>query len=553
MIKFNLKDVYKIYKNGSVVNKINAEVDTTPTSRLPEGYTEVEYIRQSSSTIRHNSSNKWTVPINNMVSGDSFTIIFSMDSTGQNGVSRYISIFGSDEVFAIRQDSGYGYNLNTKYFTNANTARGNYTMEYDTKLSFNYKPSLITVTNVTTGVQTLVNLSQSSGYNPSGELGVYGYWYGGTGEYLMKGNVYEIKIEGTDETIKYNYIPCKRDSDNKVGLYDIVNNVFASPSGFTITAGQEVTPTGTTSESKVVFQYVTSGDTPTPPTPVDYSTQYTTFVAESDNVTFSLYGGGSASNTFQYSTDSGTTWNNVTIGQTTSAINTGEKMMFKASGLTVGQETGIGTIRPSGNASVEGNIMSLVYGDNFSGQTTIPANFQFRKLFSGATHITNAENMIVTASSFPKQCYSQMFQGCSSLVKAPKTVGTSASTFSGDYCFSDMFANCSAMTVAPELPMTTLGTQCYWYMIQGCTSLTQAPLLPAPSINTQSYCGLFYGCTNLESVTCLATAGISTSNCNEWMKNVQTTSGIFTKAASATWSRGQNAVPNNWTIVDYSA
>ena len=274
MIKFNSKDVYKIYKNGSVVNKIDDYVSgNTPTSRLPEGYTEVEYIRQSSSTIRHNSSNKWTVPINNMVSGDSFTIIFSMDSTGQNGVSRYISIFGSDEVFAIRQDSGYGYNLNTKYFTNANTARGNYTMEYDTKLSFNYKPSLITVTNVTTGVQTLVNLSQSSGYNPSGELGVYGYWYGGTAEYLMKGNVYEIKIEGTDETIKYNYIPCKRDSDNKVGLYDIVNNVFASPSGFTITAGQEVTPTGTTSESKAVFQYLTSGDTPTP-LPYDAEIEY---------------------------------------------------------------------------------------------------------------------------------------------------------------------------------------------------------------------------------------------------------------------------------------
>lgn len=207
-------------------------------SRLPSGYTEVEYIRQPSSTLRQNVP-AWNIPITNMVSGDSFTIVFSMDSS-QNGMSRYISIFGSDEVFAIRQDSGYGYNLNTKYFTNANTARGNYTMEYDTKLRFNYKPSLITVTNVATGVWTTVNLNQSSGYNPSGNLGVFGYWYGGTGEYLMMGNVYEIKIEGSDDTLKYDYIPCKRDSDNKVGLYDIVNGLFTSPSGFTITAGPEV-------------------------------------------------------------------------------------------------------------------------------------------------------------------------------------------------------------------------------------------------------------------------------------------------------------------------
>ena len=342
--------------------------------------------------------------------------------------------------------------------------------------------------------------------------------------------------------IKFNSKTCKK-------IYkggDIVNSITDYVSGNT--------PTGTTSESKVVFQYITDGNEPTPPTPtpIDYANEYLSFVAEADNVTFSLYGG-TAGNTFQYSTDSGTTWNNVAIGQTTSAINTGDKMMFKASGLTVNNELGIGTIRPSSSASVEGNIMSLCYGDNFSGQTTIPANFQFRKLFSGATNITNAENMIVTASSFPKQCYSQMFQSCSNLVKAPKVVGTSASTFSGDYCFSDMFANCTSMTVAPELPMTSLGKQCYWYMMQGCTSLTQAPLLPATTINTQSYCGLFMGCTNLNSVTCLATGGISTSNCNEWMKNVQTTSGTFTKAAGYEgWSRGQNAVPNNWTIVDYS-
>lgn len=214
-----------------------------------------------------------------MVSGDSFTIIFSMDSTNQSGISKYISIFGSDEVFAIRQDSGYGYNFNTKYFRNANTARGNYTMEYDTKLSFNYKPSLLTVTNVATSVQTLVNLNQSSGYNPSGNLGVFGYWYGGYQEYLMMGNIYEIKIEGSDDTLKYDYIPCKRDSDNKVGLYDIVNNVFTSPSSFNITAGQEVAPQP--QKETLYWQYADMG-TPTPPLPYDAEVQY----LESDGASY---------------------------------------------------------------------------------------------------------------------------------------------------------------------------------------------------------------------------------------------------------------------------
>lgn len=301
---------------------------------------------------------------------------------------------------------------------------------------------------------------------------------------------------------------------------------------------------GTSSITKVYVgtELVYPTDTPTH----DYSQDYLTLVAETDNVSFQLVGGVNG-NTFQYSIDDGSTWNNVSIGQTTSSINTGDKMMFKASGLTIAQETGIGTIRPSGNASVEGNIMSLCYGDNFSGQTTIPANFQFRKLFSGATHITSAENFVLPSTTFPKSCYSQMFQGCTNLVTPPKVVGTSASTFNGDYCFSDMFANCSSMTKAPELPMTILGTQCYWYMMQGCTSLTEAPVLPALTINTQSYCGMFYGCTSLNSITCLATAGISTSNCNNWVTNVSS-GGTFVKVTSASWSTGTSGIPSGWTV-----
>lgn len=223
-----------VYEKGDLIEADSPDCD----SRLPDGYTEVEYIRQSSSYLRQNVA-AWTIPITNMVNGDSFTIIFSMDSTGQYNTSKYISIFGSNEVFAIRNDRGYSYGLNTAYFK-YNLSNASYTMEYNTKLSFNYKPSLLTITNVATGVQTLISLSYSRSYSPSGNLGVYGYWYGGTNEYLMRGNIYEIKIEGTDDTLKYDYIPCKRDSDNKVGLYDIVNGLFTSPSGFRITAGPDV-------------------------------------------------------------------------------------------------------------------------------------------------------------------------------------------------------------------------------------------------------------------------------------------------------------------------
>lgn len=298
----------------------------------------------------------------------------------------------------------------------------------------------------------------------------------------------------------------------------------------------------------VCYQKITN-ETPTPPpTPIDYGNEYLTFVAQTDNVTFSLYGGNS-SNVFQYSLDNGSTWNNLQIGQTSPSINNGDKIYWKASGLTINSELGIGTIRPSASATVEGNIMSIIYSDNFSGQTEIPSNFQLRKLFSGATNITSAENLVLPATTVKKQCYSQMFQGCNKLVKAPKTIGSTAMTWSGDYIMSDMFHGCTELTTAPELLSLTLGTQCYWSMFEGCTSLTTSPILSASTLATQCYQGMFSGCTSLNTITCLAT-NPSTNFTTVWASNVSS-SGTFYKHPNANWPTGNNGIPNNWTVQDY--
>ena len=281
-----------------------------------------------------------------------------------------------------------------------------------------------------------------------------------------------------------------------------------------------------------------------PPTPIDYSVQYLTLVAETDGVSYK-YDTYTSSNILQYSTDSGTTWSNLSHNQSTPSVNNGDKVLFKASGLTVNGERGLGRITPSASASVEGNIMSLAYGDNFSGQTVVPNNFQFRKLFSGVTTITSAENMVLPATTIKKQCYSQMFQGCSNLVTAPKVIGSSAMTWSGDYCWSDMFNSCISLVNAPQLPALNLGSQCYWYMFQNCTSLTTAPELLATTTVTQCYNGMFSGCISLNYIKVMSSNGFKMS---EWVKNVAS-SGTFIKNSSATFSScGQNTYPCNWTV-----
>lgn len=223
-----------------------------------------------------------------------------------------------------------------------------------------------------------------------------------------------------------------------------------------------------------------------------YSGQYLTFVAGADNMSVGLTSAGN--NVYQYSIDDGATWSNLADNQTTSSVNSGQTIMFKASGLTVDTNNGIGTLTPSVSASVQGNVMSLVYGDNFSGQTTIEYQNQFRTLFSGSYNLTSAENLILPATTLAGGCY------------------------------YDMFRNCTSLTTAPELPATTLVTNCYRYMFTGCTSLNY--------------------------IKCLAT-NISAYRCTGSWVNGVAASGTFVKAASMTgWSTGTSGIPDGWTIVN---
>lgn len=528
MIKINNDNINDFFLGND--NIVKAYYGVCGTSRLPQGYTEVEYIEnQASAYINTN--------FNNTLSTE-----YVLDFQVTSGIEEDRKIIGSGCRFGLGQEYGYWriveksnswYRTTLSTDTNRHIAHSDNGKTYmdDTlianrlkyKSASDYPMLLFAVSNACSNQPT-----------PDGNCS------------LMK--MYSCQIYD-DGTLIRDFVPCVRDNDSKVGAYDIVNDVFYSTaSNDEFVAGNPVYHT----TSIYCYQKLVSGSPtpPTPPTPHDYSNDYLTFVAEDNNVTFTLYGGVS-SNVFQYSLDSGSTWNNLQIKQTTPSINNGDKILFKASNLSVGTETGIGTIRPSSSASVEGNIMSLIYGDNFSGQTNIPNNFQFRKLFSGATNLTSAENIIIPATSLRKQCYSQMFQGCTSLSKTPNTIGSSTINWNvGDYVMSDMFHGCTSLTtVSPNLlPALNLTTACYWYMFEDCSSLTASPILAASTSSSYCYRGMFKNCSSLKTVTCLLTTN---QTFTEWLSGVAE-NGTFYKDSNAAWSSGNNGIPSSWTVEYYN-
>ena len=228
----------------------------------------------------------------------------------------------------------------------------------------------------------------------------------------------------------------------------------------------------------------------------DYSNQYFTFVAI-DSSRF-VYHASSGNSSIQYSLDSGTTWSRLNKGVQSPTVSAGSKIMWKGEQIPK-YAYGIGTFTSTGRFDVEGNAMSLLYGDNFSNQTSLfNKDNALSYLFKDNTNLINAANLILPATTLGDRCYQSMFMNCSSLITIPSLPATTLA----NSCYTTMFGNCTSLVTVPYnlLPATVLTYACYMSMFGGCTSLTTVPQLPATEVYDTCYAGMFFNCTSLVTV-----------------------------------------------------
>ena len=310
-------------------------------------------------------------------------------------------------------------------------------------------------------------------------------------------------------------------------------------------------------------------------------TYFTISLLETSTISFSYndvnYGVFSG-NDLQYSIDKGTTWETLEFDSTISYVSisnvpAGTNILFKCENPTITTSLGIGNFSSTGNFEVKGNIMSLLYGDNFINQKDLTEkNYVFYKLFYQCTKLIQANNLILPATTLAPTCYGSMFSGCTSLTTVPELPATTlvnncySYMFSGctsltktpelpattlaNYCYSYMFYNCTALTTVSELPATVVKNYCYDSMFYGCTSLTTAPELPATTLTSGNSCYqyMFSGCTSLNYIKAMFTTTPSNTYTQNWVYNVSST-GTFVKNANATWTTtGTNGVPTGWTV-----
>ena len=248
------------------------------------------------------------------------------------------------------------------------------------------------------------------------------------------------------------------------------------------------------------------------------SKNYLRFTAVNNNATIGFVNNDVDNPNMKYSYD-GITW--FEWDYSNISIPNGWTMYFKGDNSygfnTSSSTSGSLKFTMSGTVEANGSIQSLLYNDNFEDNLIIPLTYCFNGLFNGCTSLTKAPEL--PATTLTVECYKAIFQGCTNLTSAPTV-----------------------------LPATTLVQGCYYNMFRNCTSLTTAPQLPALNLVDSSYRNMFSDCANLNYIKMMAT-DISANFClSGWVTSVAS-SGTFVKNSAAQWDvSGNNGIPTGWTV-----
>jgi hypothetical protein len=234
--------------------------------------------------------------------------------------------------------------------------------------------------------------------------------------------------------------------------------------------------------------------------------------------------------TIEYSLDKSTwsTLGNTSTNSLTYSLNPGDKLYLRCNttkwadyiegeGVTYGNNT------ITGVSKVGGNIMSLLYGNSFTGNEVALRDVQdeFKNIFSNNTSLQSADSLLLPATTLHLRSYMNMFE------------------------------NCTNLTSAPDLNPTILANDSCAQMFEGCSSLQHGPMIYAQKLESASCIQMFVNCTSLNYIVCLAT-DISAADCTfQWMLNVGSTGTFYcANGMSSIWSSGTSGIPSGWTVVE---
>ena len=286
-----------------------------------------------------------------------------------------------------------------------------------------------------------------------------------------------------------------------------------------------------------VIEEAPEPEPPEPPHPETLDWFYVENVSESDNtltIECTYYDNYRNPITVDYSYDK-VNWNSKTINNDDTTLevsfSSNRKIYLRTNSPQFSNrpfrgENGYETnIYCSDKFNIGGNIMSLLYGRNFTGSEIKFKNNSFAnfyRLFCVCDTLISAENLILPATILSEGCYQSMFYGCTSL------------------------------TEAPQLPATTLSVDCYNAMFYGCSSLTSAPNLPATTLEGRCYKDMFYNCPLINSVTVNIEDLWNDSCTSNWLYGVANEGNLYNLGGANAPRNSSSGCPEGWIFTTYN-
>lgn len=221
-----------------IAKKGNKKFTATLTSRIPNEYQEVEYIKSDGNCYIDTG----IVPIMGKMELDAVY----HDTSGNNNSRCVVGVSDSGkcdvEMYFYNNIPygafGLGISSGTATYI-GNTSVSNGTRFQATISNIN---GTVTLTNSKTS-NTATKTNQGTATNTTRTIHLFGRNNGGSAV-PCNASVYSFKIYDVDNKLICDYVPCYRKSDNVIGMYDLVTGKFIQKSGTgNFTKGEDATPT----------------------------------------------------------------------------------------------------------------------------------------------------------------------------------------------------------------------------------------------------------------------------------------------------------------------
>ena len=203
---------------------------------------------------------------------------------------------------------------------------------------------------------------------------------------------------------------------------------------------------------------------------------------------------GIGTDTLYVSTDGGAHWTEKSLSPgstvTLAVLALGESLVLKHTGAMR-----YNSMNATDDFEISGNIASLCFGDNFTGQKTMP-DYAYDQLF-WTNNLVSAENLYLGSyTSVSNHGFYMTFHFCPNLETAPDF---SSITSVGDYGMYQTFHTCEGMAEAPDLSsVTSVGDYGMYETFVQCTFPYAPDLSSLTSVGNRGMLQMFYLCEYME-------------------------------------------------------